>query len=241
MNTYTNNKINNKFKTKINSKKSIKYKKRNSNKDKQDKQDKQELSRQIVIEPTTRNINHKLQHPDIDLVTNALEYFDKNNENNHNLFKSINYCKFVDADRDLEYNKIIFYDKDKKEIFISRYENIGIYESNTQLWQWAWSIPTLKNNSTNIVRKILKYGTELDINSLFVKNELITSKFNLNDPLQLEIVLSLSAYLSKKHLIYGIKLFENKIIDSDNIINISEPYVEGDEIKYIKNYIYLLD
>jgi hypothetical protein len=202
------------------------------------------LSRQILSNSSNLakiKKDDKIKHPDIDLVINSLEYLDKANEENNNLFKRIHYCKFIDVDKDLEYNKVIFYDKDKKEIYQSIYENIGVYHNDTEIWEWAWSISSFKKNSTNIIRKILTYGTELDSDSLFIKNELITSKIKISDPVQLEIVLSLSSYLSKKQLIYGIKVFNNKNIDSDGIINITEPLVEGNEIKYIKHYLFLLD
>jgi hypothetical protein len=180
-----------------------------------------------------------LDHPDINLVTNSLEYYDKNVEEHHNILKKIKYCKFIDSNKDLEYNKIIFYDKDKNELFISRYENIGIYKD--QLWTWAWSIPSLSKNSTNIIRKILTYGTELDSNSLFVKNELITSNFKISHDTQIDIILSISAYLSKKTFIYGLKLYDSINIDFDGYINLLEPSVEGKELTFNTHYLFLLD
>ena len=58
-----------------------------------------------------------------DLVVNALEYYDKNNEKYKDFFKSIKYIKFKVEENDLEHNKIIMYDKNKKEIFILHYKD----------------------------------------------------------------------------------------------------------------------
>ena len=40
------------------------------------------------------------------------------------------------------------YDKDKKEILKSRYENIGIYNNKSHTWTWAWSVPKFLKNTT---------------------------------------------------------------------------------------------
>jgi hypothetical protein len=185
--------------------------------------------------------NDIVKHPDIDLVNNSLEYYDKNIEEYQYVLNKIYYCKFIDSDKDLEYNKIIFYNKDKEELFTTRYENIGIYQDINKLWSWAWSISTLKKNTTNIIRKILTYGTELDSDSLFIKNELITSKFKITHETQIDIILAISAYLSKKTFIYGLKLYDPRNIDSQGYVNLMDPLVEGKEIVFNIHYLFLLD
>jgi hypothetical protein len=189
-------------------------------------------------EKTSNDIS---KHPDIDLVNNSLEYYDKYMEEYQYVLNKIYYCKFIDSDKDLEYNKIIFYNKDKEELFTTRYENIGIYQDINKLWSWAWSISTLKKNTTNIIRKILTYGTELDSDSLFIKNELITSKFKITHETQIDIILAISAYLSKKTFIYGLKLYDPRNIDSQGYVNLMDPLVEGKEIVFNIHYLFLLD
>ena len=79
-----------------------------------------------------------------DLVVNALRYYDKNNDLYVKIFNKIGYYSFKLSEFDLEHNIIIFYDRNKNEIFRSRYEYIGIYNPIVEIWIWAWAIPILK-------------------------------------------------------------------------------------------------
>ena len=90
----------------------------------------------------------------ISLITNSLEYYDKNNVKYKNMLKYINYVKFIPAESDLQHNTLIAYDKNKKELFRSGYENMGLFNSDTNIWTWAWCITRFKKNATTIIRKI---------------------------------------------------------------------------------------
>ena len=73
------------------------------------------------------------------------------------------------------------------------------------IWNWAWSIPILKKKNISIIKKILNYGMDLesDSHNIFVKKELITSKFEISNPVQIDIHLSIVSYLSKLPFIFN--------------------------------------
>jgi len=150
----------------------------------------------------------------INLVTDALAYYDANNDKYQNSFKNVRYTKFIAATSDMEHNIIIMYDNDKNEIYRSRYEIIGLFNKNSSSWIWGWAIPSFRKNNTHIVRKIFNYGADLDPESKFLKLELITSRFRIADPIQLDMHVSIASYISKKPLIYNHYVY-NEQNDSD--------------------------
>jgi len=177
-----------------------------------------------------------------DLVVNALEYYDKNNEKYKDFLKSIKYIKFKVEENDLEHNKIIMFDKNKKEIFTSRYEVIGLYSSVSNMWIWGWSLPQYKKNTTTIVRKLWNYGAELDVNSHFLKRELITSRFRISDPIQLEIHTAIATYLSKKPLIYKHTIKYDTVKDEDFVPVLDQNINKYNETSdYNTYYMFILD
>jgi len=168
------------------------------------------------------------------------------------LIDKITYVKFEESINDHEHNYIYLYDEDKKELLNSRYEHIGLYEPKINIWTWAWAIPAINKKNTNIVRKLLMYGTELDSQQNFLKSELITSRFKINNSIQLDIHASIASYLSKKPMIFKMKQFKNKEI-KNNLINIKYPDYskkiltsdidvnEQSTEDYIEYYLFLLD
>jgi hypothetical protein len=190
----------------------------------------------------------------VNIVTEALEYYDKNKEASNKLFSKIKYYKLVNTSIDTEHSKILFYDGDQKKIFESRYEVIGIFNSEVQMWVWAWSIPKFNKNDIYTVKKILNYGIDIpptaDIK--FLKSELITSRFRVTDPIQLEIHASIASYISKIPLIYNLsvvpevheKYFNPKLRDPNpdvkTLLEVVNPKFT-DLIDYQDYYLFLLD
>src|SRR6266480_3677028 len=85
-----------------------------------------------------------------DIVSPALEYYDRAQEKHKTLFGRlipINF-KIDQSIHDLEHNKITFYDKKNVEIVTSNYEIVGVYSNFHKMWCWAWSVPTLNKNET---------------------------------------------------------------------------------------------
>lgn len=149
------------------------------------------------------------------LVSDALEYYDLNKEKFEPFFKKVKSVRFEEGRTDADHYKIIFFDKDNNIIGKSRYENIGIYSQKGKIWTWAWSISIFAKNTINIIRKVLNYGFDIDINKRFLKNELITSRFKISDKTQIDIHISIASYLSKQPAIFIIKKlpysYENEI------------------------------
>ncbi|AYV84235.1 MAG: hypothetical protein Hyperionvirus20_13 [Hyperionvirus sp.] len=179
----------------------------------------------------------------INLIPDSLEYYDNNSEKYTDFFKRVKYVKFIDALKDMEHNNIYMFDNNKNEILKSRYEILGVYNNKSKTWTWAWSIPRFRKNSTHIARKIVNYGMDLDPESRFLKTELITSRFRITNPIQLDIHAAIASYLSKKYVVYKyisyISQFAgpkdvNGLID---ITNIPEKYRD----EYSIYYMFLLD
>lgn len=158
------------------------------------------------------------------LIATALEYYDSYNEKYRGLFKKVKNTKIELTPYDMERNKIKLLDKDNEELLTSKYEVVGVYSNEYKMWSWAWSVPKFKKNNTYISRKILYYGLDLDPESS-LKSELITSRFLISNPIQIELHLAIASYLAKK-IIYKYVYYPDEKNQPDN---------------FIVNYIFLLD
>jgi hypothetical protein len=138
-----------------------------------------------------------------DTLKDALLFYDKHSEENKILFKKVNNVIFLPKKDNIEYRSIELYDKDNTLITGYKYEIIGAHYVKNNAWVWAWAIPLLNKNVTNISRKILNYGLELDgSDNELLKIELITSRFFVEDVMQVDLYIALSAYLSKNSTVY---------------------------------------
>ena len=175
-----------------------------------------------------------------ELITNALIHYDKNSERYQKLYNKFKHYSYEFKDSDIEHNVIIFYDDDKKEIFRSKYEIIGIYYNLYDLWTWSWSVPDLNKNSVFISRKILNYGLDIPPTKedLFMKTELVTSRFRITNEVQLDIHIAIASYISKNPMLYKI------------VQNLDTPYSSSDGLNPVdtnvsKNskiyYLFLLE
>jgi hypothetical protein len=162
-----------------------------------------------------------------EIVAPALEYYDRAREQYKSVFDKLDPTKFKKdiSDHDMEHNKITFFDSKNNEILTSNFEIVGVYSNIHKMWCWAWSVPILKKNETYISKKILSYGLDLE-SSLFLKTELVTSRFTISDKIQLDIHIAIATYLSKK-IIYKYRHHTDENNKSGK--------------KYIDFYIFLLD
>jgi len=148
------------------------------------------------------------------LIDKAIYYYD---------IKSIEYKNYIDSDNIIinrENQTIEFPDIDKT--LISKYEILGIFDNTTNIWMWGWMIPDFTSNETDIVKKLLNYGLKItpslsekiSPDRLYLKTQLVNSRFLLEDDFQLELHLAISSYLCKdnfKFVYYKRKyLSENK-------------------------------
>uniref|UniRef100_A0A6C0HW91 Uncharacterized protein n=1 Tax=viral metagenome TaxID=1070528 RepID=A0A6C0HW91_9ZZZZ len=153
------------------------------------------------------------------LINNALIYYDKQNIEYDEYIKSNN----ITVER--ETNKIIFNDNSKE----LKYEFLGIFDNTTNIWIWAWLVPEFMFNETNISRKLLNYGlkisptpiNKLDNEQLYLKTQMVNSRFLLYDQFQLDLHLAISSYLAK---------------DSFKFIYSKRKYLNKEKSKYITVY-----
>jgi len=176
----------------------------------------------------------------INIVTNSLEYYDKNREKYDKMISTIKYYKIIRVKSDLDHSKIVFYDKNKEKILETRYEIIGLYNNTSRTWIWAWSVPYFEKNSTFISKKILNYG--LDIPSKpeyrFLKSELVTSRFRVSDQVQLDIHISVASYISKNPLVYSL-IIDPSLSETSEFTEIKREPVDNND--YYMLYLFLLD
>jgi hypothetical protein len=132
------------------------------------------------------------------LVDQALTYYD---------MKSIEYKKYIDCDNisvNREDNTIKFVTVDQT---IFKYDILGIFDNTTNIWIWGWMVPEYYINETVIVKKLLNYGlkidrTDLSANKLYLKTQLVNSRFLLEDEIQLDIHIALASYLIKDNIMF---------------------------------------
>lgn len=178
-----------------------------------------------------------------DIIQTSLEYYDSNQPKIIKIIEKIHYIKFKNNQNITD--EIIFYDKNKKEIFKSSYEILAAYVPNQQIWKWAWSLPTLPKKNNFISRKILEYALNLDHEKDYLlKSTLINSKIKIINDLQLDIYTALSANLSRKPFIF--KLYYAPIPTTnedkdDQFYPYKEINDDPDNSKYMVFYLFILD
>ena len=123
------------------------------------------------------------------LVKKALLNYDIKNEK----FKEILKTKEYIYKKDLEFNNL-----NKK----FKFNILGIFDYSKKIWIWSWLVPSYSYNHILYTKKLLDYGIKLnpekvDIEFLFIKTQLVNSRFLLDDILQLDIHLAIISYLLK--------------------------------------------
>lgn len=167
----------------------------------------------------------------IDLVKNSLEYYDRNMERYQSFIKRIKYIRFHKTDSEMEHDTVVMFDKDKEEIHKSRYENIGVYTIDSSIWVWAWSIPTLKKNTTYIISQILNYGIKLSPQERFLKTELVTSRFKISTRVQLEIHAAIASYLAKYPFVLSYIFVPSRMTEDGSEEHSQFEYRQFDELQ----------
>jgi hypothetical protein len=170
------------------------------------------------------------------VVRNSLEFYDKNKKKYENFFNKIYFIEMEYNDSDIEHNIIKLYDKNRKLLLKSRFEQLGIYIKAANTWIWAWALAYHKKNSTNISRHLWKYGIDLELENSTLKTELINSRFNITHEFQLSIHIAIASYLSKipmilKHRFYpDLYLAKNDEIRKNNTSHHKLYYFNYDDI-----------
>lgn len=137
-----------------------------------------------------------------DIVKNSFTYYDKNLEKYKNKFKNVTYIDFSTDINDTNRRTITMLDNNQNILFTLKYEIIGVFDNLSSTWTWAWAVPNLTKNTTYISRKILQYGLDMENSNLFLKKELITSRFKIFDEIQIDLHIAIASYISKVPIIY---------------------------------------
>lgn len=177
----------------------------------------------------------------VEIIADALKYFDMNNEKYRHIKRQIKYVKgLIGSKTDVEGAKLIFYDSNMNELFISRVEILGKYYNSIHTWAWGWSLPEINKSLTSIIRKVFFYGTDIDINNnpanVMLRNELVTSRFRIEDDVQLDIHCAIASYLAKKPFILA---FKDLSFNYDVPKEVKSEDYEGDI--YVTFYTYIID
>lgn len=159
----------------------------------------------------------------------------KNYDNNYN--KYYKYINMQNVNVDVNSQQITFENKDN-----FKYEVAGIFDSTTKIWMWSWMIPEFKYKDTLLVKKLLNYGLKIDPystvkdakdsnrrildNMLYLKTQLVNSRFLLSDNIQLELHLAIATYLVKDN----IKFIYPRI-----------KYIDKSKNKFITVYYFILN
>lgn len=182
----------------------------------------------------------------LNIISQSLEYYDKNMESNKEMLDNINYINIIKSTESgyNNVNQIEFYDKDKELIRKSKYEILGLYDSNSKIWTWAWALPLVSKVSSNTAKKIFNYGYDLE-NNVILKSELVTSRFRISNPIQLDIHVGIGSYLSKNQFIYSYKVFDQetnkKNMTKKGDIDLYNVKNDADDIPYLEYYLLILD
>lgn len=177
-------------------------------------------------------------------ITDALNYYDENYKTNKKIFENYYYYNLIYKMNDMEKNIIVFYNENKKFIKEYTFELLGI-SSNGKLWNWGWSIVNkdIYKNMTYKIRDVLIYGIDLDPtdNNLFLKKELITSSFQIEDPIQLDIHIAVTSYLTKIPLIYPLLINMSKTYENDKYYKKIEYFTDETIKNFEIHYLFLFD
>ena len=175
---------------------------------------------------------------DKSIIPLALEYFDSLKVKYDKMFDKMEFIRFKKYPEKGKMDKLELFDEEKNLKQEWNYQILGFImhnENGTKEWVWAWSVPEYEKESA-LSHEIKKYGDKLDEDHLnFLKQELISKKFEITNPIQAEIHISLACYLSKAKLIY------KHTFDPSNLEKSKEPfYPIKSEVKLPYQEFYLV-
>lgn len=168
-------------------------------------------------------------------IRDALAYYDKQNQESIIKQRKFKYYKINFNTSEIQLNT----NKNSTDMAIDTFEVVGMYNNRNKSWIWGWSLYHLKNEQLFLSRSILNHGLDIDIGdknnitNVSLKIELTTSRFRIQNRIQLDIHLAIFLYLSKKKIILPIKITENTLKNINEINKIDLDIGENDVIYYI--------
>ena len=145
------------------------------------------------------------------LIKSSIEYYDLKESD----FRSIKYDILYENKSDLNYNNIIIdsISNNKKKF---NYEILCKIDKNNKMIIWSWALPNIEKNKTFVSRNLLKYGLDLNDDSLIeLKNILINSKIRYQNVNSMRILFIIFLFLTKKDWFFVFENYLYIIFDSN--------------------------
>lgn len=135
------------------------------------------------------------------IITQSIFYHDKIKDNFDMLFdKDVKIC-FLNTDTNKEH-RIIFFYKNNKLLFSSRFENYWIYENKSKILCWAWAVHYTNKFEKSISKKIFNYFSDSEEQIFSSEKSLfLNSKFIVSRKILLDFYNGFGSYVVKS-LIY---------------------------------------
>jgi hypothetical protein len=142
-----------------------------------------------------------------DIILKSLEYYDNQNKKYEKYIKSN--AEF-DTDKNIISIKEFNYDK--------KYEILGFFYTETNVWTWSWLSASLSLEKTMIARELLNYSLKLEPSSnstfhFYLKTELLNSRMYIDSDIKLDLHLAVISYLCKDKYLF---IYPRKEILQDN-------------------------
>jgi hypothetical protein len=143
-------------------------------------------------------------------------------ENNNLIKLSFNYYDFKKKEYKKYYNPIYkkYYDSTTNITYLNKNNNnilkieeqfLGTFNKDTNIFTWGWYyyVDNAENKhieNTYIIKKILNYILKMKIKNkemIFnIRNIFLRYQYNISYPLELELILAMTLYITKSDMIY---------------------------------------
>lgn len=94
------------------------------------------------------------------------------------------------------------------------FEILSVYNTNKTTWSWAWELQNLPKNMYTKSLQLHNYGMSQinsnEANLAFIRKILISHEITITNPIDFDVILALSLYLTKSKYIIKIMLSEHE-------------------------------
>ena len=149
----------------------------------------------------------------IDLIKKSLIHFDNQNKKYNKYLKNT----IINASNVSTKITNINTGEDVDSMVRFEREILGIFNHQTNVFIWSWSLPYLGMDETIISKKLLYYGLKLVPNSntvshYYIKTLLINARNYIESDFDLDLILAISSYILKDNysFIYPKKIYNTQ-------------------------------
>ena len=136
-----------------------------------------------------------------EFVKTSFAYYDQNYKINFNI--NINNKKYELVEKNNTKN-IVIYNADNEIILKDKYQIIGVFNRNKDIFNWAWSIPNIDNDLIQYSKEILNYGLGLSKEHIVLRSLLTKTDITTESELFEDFIMSIVSYLLKIKIIFRI-------------------------------------